>query len=66
MADIDSIRLTADRLETCVLELTLLAEITHDLAGPGPRAPQWPYLILQHAQRITELVHILGDEVRQC
>lgn len=47
-----------------VLEARTWASVSLDLVGDGPNAPEWPYLLSRHIERIhqsfeelSELVH---------
>lgn len=53
MADTKSIRDEFEAVHTAVLELQTFAQVSLDLAGINDRAPQWPFLVSQLADRLV-------------
>lgn len=65
MATAQSIRDELNSFTEAILELQTFADISIDLAGDDPKAPQWPWLVAQHVRRIEKLSEALECSIRR-
>lgn len=66
MADRESMLEALLRLEETIAELSALAALAADLAGPADGAPEWPWLVAQMAKRITANADEVRERALQC
>lgn len=65
MATAQSIRGEMSALSELVLELQVFADVSVDLAGDQPSSPEWPWLVSQHARRLTDAARSLDNSLCQ-
>lgn len=53
-----------EQVSTLALELSTFANTVYDLAGMDRNAPQWPWLVLCHSERLSAAIDRLGERLK--